>query len=168
MRIFISKIPEDGLALNVRERISPEEFSITTPVTGGLRVRKVENRVLVDGELSCRAGFQCSRCLGDFEGAVDSRLSVEYRPAPEQDEAEEHELQAGELDVIFHEGDELDLSELVMEQVLLAVPMSPVCSDSCKGLCPVCGGNLNERQCDCDTRYIDPRLKVLMKLKGEV
>jgi len=168
MRIFISKIPLDGLALSVRERLSPEGIGIPEPVTGWLRVRKMENRVLVDGELSCRARFQCSRCLGDFEGVVDSQLSVEYRPAPGVDEAEEHELQAGELDVIFYEGDELDLSELVREQMLLAVPMSPVCSDSCKGLCPVCGVNLNERQCGCDTRYIDPRLKVLMKLKGDL
>ena len=60
---------------------------------------------------------------------------------------------------------QIDLGHLVMEQLHLALPMKPLCSETCKGLCPQCGTNLNTGSCNCDPRWEDPRLAALKALK---
>jgi uncharacterized protein len=62
-------------------------------------------------------------------------------------------------------GKVIDLDPIVREQLLLALPSYPVCSEGCKGLCPVCGGNLNERECGCDRHVPDPRWAGLKNVK---
>lgn len=58
----------------------------------------------------------------------------------------------------------LDLDELMRADILLELPSKYLCSEDCKGLCPVCGKNLNDETCNCDLHQIDPRLEVLKKL----
>jgi uncharacterized protein len=55
----------------------------------------------------------------------------------------------------------------VREEIILSIPMKAVCSETCKGLCPECGQNLNEGQCDCVVERIDPRLAPLLDLLKE-
>src|SRR4030067_53970 len=62
-------------------------------------------------------------------------------------------------------GDELDLSDLVKEQIILNLPMKPLCNDSCKGICLQCGTDLNSFNCSCSERGIDPRLEVLKNFR---
>ncbi|MBI5187527.1 MAG: DUF177 domain-containing protein, partial [Nitrospirae bacterium] len=69
-----------------------------------------------------------------------------------------------ELDMGFYSGEELELLDLIKEQVMLNLPMKPLCSDSCKGICPQCGTDLNEGNCGCSREDIDPRLEVLKRL----
>jgi uncharacterized protein len=63
------------------------------------------------------------------------------------------------------DGKTIDLDPIVREQVLLALPMNAVCREDCKGLCAQCGQNLNEKQCGCEKKVIDPRLAPLMNIK---
>jgi uncharacterized protein len=70
-----------------------------------------------------------------------------------------------DLEEETYEGKFIDLDPIVREQVLLALPGYPVCQEGCKGLCSVCGGNLNERDCGCDRHVPDPRWAGLEKLK---
>lgn len=58
----------------------------------------------------------------------------------------------------------LDLDEVCEGDIFLELPSKFLCRPDCKGLCPVCGKDLNEGQCQCDTKRIDPRLEVLKKL----
>jgi uncharacterized protein len=58
----------------------------------------------------------------------------------------------------------LDLDELMRADILLELPTKYLCSENCKGLCPICGKNLNDEVCNCDLHQIDPRLEVLKKL----
>jgi len=58
----------------------------------------------------------------------------------------------------------LDLDELMRADILLELPTKYLCSENCKGLCSVCGKNLNDETCNCDLHQIDPRLEVLKKL----
>jgi uncharacterized protein len=53
------------------------------------------------------------------------------------------------------------------EQFYLALPMKPLCSEGCKGLCAMCGTNLNKGSCDCKREWEDPRLAALKELKRE-
>ena len=66
-----------------------------------------------------------------------------------------------------YEGEKLDLSEAFFDNLFLEIPMTTVCSESCKGLCPVCGANLNRGQCACQTTKIDARLSALESLLND-
>jgi len=68
---------------------------------------------------------------------------------------------------VHYEGDEIDLTPLVHEQIILALPTRPLCGESCRGLCPRCGANLNAGACGCPAAPPDPRLAVLLTMRGK-
>jgi uncharacterized protein len=70
-----------------------------------------------------------------------------------------------DLEYSVYDGEEIDLTPFIREQMLLALPTRPLCSDDCRGLCPRCGANRNERDCGCREDMFDPRLSVLRSLK---
>jgi uncharacterized protein len=78
---------------------------------------------------------------------------------------DEQELAQEELDLSYYDNDEIDIQALIKEQVLLSVPMKPVCSENCKGICVTCGKDLNAGLCECKEDGHDPRLAPLQKLK---
>src|SRR5690606_11762835 len=100
----------------------------------------------------------CSRCVGDVRVDLDEELLVTFMPQNEMvletedeepDSEEGVELSAEDLDVFGYEGDVIDLEPLLHEQLILAVPYAPLCSESCKGLCPQCGTDRNREECGC-------------------
>ena len=66
-----------------------------------------------------------------------------------------------------YEGEKLDLSEAFFDNLFLEMPMTAVCSESCRGLCPVCGADLNRGQCDCQKNKIDARFSALESLLND-
>jgi len=74
------------------------------------------------------------------------------------------ELNAQDLDLSIFDGEAIDIDELVTEELLLAVPDHVLCSENCKGICPVCGVDRNSVTCDCQTAEIDPRWAGLKEL----
>jgi uncharacterized protein len=78
---------------------------------------------------------------------------------------EEIEIDAGDAEIGFYEGGGIELEDILREQVLLALPMQRVCSESCKGICPVCGKNRNETDCGCHVEGTDDRWGALRNLK---
>ncbi len=136
--------------------------------------RRIRLAARTRAELSC----PCGRCLEPVALAVpvDFQLTLvpaeRQEPAPAEEEGAEdgRSRVAGSFDA--EEADEepitgkvLDLDAMVREQILLALPPYPVCSEGCRGLCPVCGANLNDRDCGCDRHVPDPRWDALRKLK---
>jgi uncharacterized protein len=93
--------------------------------------------------------------VGGEEETAEDRAHAERAGSFELEDADE---------VIF-DGKKIDLDPIVREQVLLALPMSAVCREDCEGLCAQCGQNLNEKQCGCEQKVIDPRLAPLMNIK---
>ena len=69
------------------------------------------------------------------------------------------------MDFSTYDGDRIDLDEIVREQILLALPTRQLCAEDCKGLCPSCGANLNEKACGCEQQQTDPRWSALEALK---
>ncbi len=67
-------------------------------------------------------------------------------------------------DYIVVDGDQLDLDELVLSDILLSLPTKILCNEDCKGLCPVCGKDLNIGNCECKKKQVDPRLEKLGEL----
>ena len=101
---------------------------------------------------ACRR-FVCDRCLAEGEREITLDFSEDYAKTPgETDEA------------ALYDGEAIVLDDLVRDTLLVAEPLRELCKSDCKGLCPVCGQNLNEGQCDCDTFVPDPRLAALESL----
>jgi uncharacterized protein len=117
--------------------------------------------VVVRGRVRGRFEQACRRCLEPVDVEVDEELGRLYREG-EGAAAEESE------DVLpLPSGAELDLTEPVREQVLLGVPQFVYCREDCRGLCPVCGTNLNESTCDCTMEEEDERWAPLRQLKTD-
>jgi uncharacterized protein len=98
---------------------------------------------------------------------VDAGFDLRYQPHALNTGSDEREIEEDDLSTAFYENDEIDLGQLMREQFYLSVPMKPLCQDDCRGLCPVCGTNLNRGTCECKRDWADPRLAVLKNLKHE-
>ncbi|MBI4710228.1 MAG: DUF177 domain-containing protein [Nitrospirae bacterium] len=165
MRITVSSVPETGLEQEIKIA-SPSVDIIKGEVQVFLRILKAGGRVLVNGRADTTASMSCSRCLEGVSYPLDIKFNVEYLPLKEVIEVGGHELTEEELDVSFYENDQIDVEELVREQILLAVPMKPLCRTDCRGICPKCGRNLNEGACSCIVDEIDPRLAKLREFQS--
>ena len=173
MEIKVSEIPAEGFKIELSAEATEfgefdDDSGLLKPVTASLRVEKVGATVHIKGGIDAVVELSCSRCAKKYEYTVTSGLDLDLHPlkgAPE----EEKELQAGDLDVEFYDNDIIDMTNLLREQVLLQVPMKPLCSESCLGLCPYCGQDMNDRTCGCKPPEGHPgfeALKDFLKDKG--
>jgi uncharacterized protein len=162
MKVLISEIPEKGLDLELRETI--ENDIILSPVVARLRIEKVGNEVVVKGNLRADIKLQCSRCLKEFCSELSVPFDVVYHSVEELKGEDKHEVRVEELNTDFYSGEEMDLFALMEEQIVLNLPMKPLCAELCKGICPKCGTDLNVNECSCNIKEIDSRFDVLKKL----
>jgi uncharacterized protein len=152
MAMKINDIPPEGLTMELKQKLDLfDTGTASTVFAASLVIRPtgagafhIKGRVQADPEL------ECSRCLKAFTYHVDTELDITLAPEKVLGmAAPEHELDRSELDVDFYQGEELEPLDLVKEQVLITVPMVPLHRPDCKGLCPVCGTDLNETDCGC-------------------
>jgi uncharacterized protein len=123
-----------------------------------------EGEVRVQGRYTVEIVTQCDRCLTEARFPLDAAFDLFYRPASTIAVEEEVEIDEGEAEIGFYEGDGLELEVILLEQVLLSLPMQRVCSEDCPGLCPVCGKNRKESHCDCRIEKADDRWRALKNL----
>lgn len=164
MKILLSDITEDGLDTEFNEAIETDVIRMLSPLKAKLRIGKVSSEILVNGSLSALVEMQCSRCLNNFTNKTDININVVYHPVEELKGVDRHEIKDDELDTGFYRDEQLDISELLKEQLILSLPMKPLCSESCRGICFRCGKNLNIDSCECRQEEPDPRLAKLKKL----
>jgi uncharacterized protein len=120
--------------------------------------------VRIQGRYRVEMTAECDRCLGRARFPLDAGFDLFYRPTSDIAREEEVAIDEGEAEIGFYEGDGMLLEDILREQVLLALPMQRICSDVCKGICPVCGRNRNESSCDCRTESADDRWGALRNL----
>ena len=132
--------------------------------TGTAELLAGAEEVRVRGQYQVEMAAQCDRCLGQARFPLDARFDLYYRPMAEIARDEEVAIDEGEAEIGFYAGEGLELEDILHEQVLLALPMQRVCSEACKGICPVCGKNRNETACDCKTEAHDDRWGALRNL----
>lgn len=123
-----------------------------------------EGEIRIRGRLSVSMEAECDRCLEAARLPIDLDFDLFYEPATAVPEREEVEVEAGEIEIGFYEGDGLELEDVLREQVLLALPMQKICRDDCRGICPVCGQNRNHADCDCELKPADDRWAELRNL----
>jgi uncharacterized protein len=158
LQIVVAAIPETGLERELH--LGPEWFSAwreedpgleftSGQMQGGVRLEKHYRDILVRGHLQGRLRLACSRCLEDFDQTANADFDLLLAPKPGAVSGESEELTAADLDLDYYSGEVLDLEAVIKEQIILLVPMKPLCVEDCKGLCPHCGAVLNLAECNC-------------------
>ena len=154
-------VPPEALAIDV------EVFRVGSPVHLAFDVRKDRLQYRLAGRVQASLDLECSRCLAPFALPVDEPFDVLYLPHSEHQTEGEVEIEDDDLTTAFYSDQVIDLGQLVMEQLFMAAPMKPLCTDDCQGLCPTCGTNRNIGTCSCLEEWVDPRLSVLKNLKKD-
>lgn len=124
--------------------------------------------IRIQGKLTVAAQAVCDRCLEPAAFPIDKEFDLVYMPAEEAAGGAENEVGEAGIEVGYYDGAGLPLNDVLREVVLLALPMQVVCSQSCKGICPECGGNRNLRDCDCHASAIDDRWSKLKNFRAEL
>jgi DUF177 domain-containing protein len=141
------------------------EYRVAAPVQLAMDVEKAGGDAFrVTGNVRTMLELDCSRCLEPFAVPVDAAFELRYVPHKENTGEGEREIAEDDLTTAYYREGLLDVFELLREQFQLALPMKPLCSDACKGLCPQCGVNLNRSTCSCAPEWEDPRLAPLKGL----
>ena len=118
----------------------------------------------LQGHLHGEIAPACARCLEAIPMVVERDLDLLYQPESVIGESAEVEIHTPDTDISFFAGPGVDVADVAREQILLALPMQPLCRPDCRGLCPRCGANLNQGACDCAPEA-DPRWSALKTLR---
>lgn len=129
--------------------IEDKPFDLTSPVAFELMVKRVGDRIRIDGFVRCTLIMSCARCLDEFDYPVEACLDIELAPAVLAPDGAEVELRSDDLDVYYFAGDEIEVDPFIYDEVLLNVPLRPLCREGCEGLCQTCGKNRNYEMCTC-------------------
>jgi uncharacterized protein len=168
MQINVSQLLQEPIGAS-REYGVNEVVNITgdkegSTVKGNCRLLRTQSSILTRCSLKTDIKLACSRCLRQFNQNLHLDFEEEFfptvdvatgAPLPPPEETSTFTIDKNHI---------LDLTEAVRQYSLLAVPMKPLCSKECAGICPNCGKNLNEGICDCPKQDVDPRWAELMKL----
>lgn len=179
MKIQTHHIPSQGFDLTFEEQAAAFESlkqlmdssvcDFIAPIRIDLNVMPMRDFIRVKGTFNTMTRQACVRCLGDFNHRLKSRFTLNYSKQIPKDLHDEEtkgiELTAQQIGIIFYDGDEIDFSEAIQEQVVLAMPYKPLCSNGCSGLCAQCGQDLNQGKCQCGATIDDGPFAALKKLK---
>ena len=182
MKLEIHHIPTSGLILDY-ERPAQDFSGLKTLLDSGecefvgalavhLEVLPMRDFIRVKGRLETRIRQECGRCLATFEAPLYSRFTLNYSRQIPQDvhktDTEGIELTADQIGMVYFEGEEIDFTDAVQEQAILAIPINPICKPQCKGLCPRCGRDLNMERCNCSDPTQDGPFAVLKEIKSHL
>jgi len=169
--------------VNFREEFSPGAIDLgaevrqRSPLRSEGRADLVEEHhgrhelvrdIRLKGKLETSFEVPCARCLEPVLHVVDRSFDLLYRPLGTDAGHEELSITDAEAEIGYYEGASLLLEDALREQVLLALPLKTVCREDCKGLCALCGRNLNEGQCSCAERVEDPRWAALKEIRDKL
>lgn len=141
-----------------------EDLKVLGPITGHVRMRRVNPGLLIDGWVDLVLEQECARCLKAIE--QPTHITFAERFYPTVDVMTGTPIPPVKEDDVFAIDDhhQVNLTEAIRQAVLLAVPLVPLCKEDCAGLCPQCGQDFNAGQCACQPIEIDSRLDVLKQL----
>jgi DUF177 domain-containing protein len=143
------------------------DFRQIEPLEVRATAELVDNQIRISGGLRTRVEMACARCLEQVVEEVTRDFDLYYRPMQSISREEEVRLKLDDTEVGFFQGEGLFLTDVLAEQVLLAIPMKIICRSDCKGLCPHCGANLNTDECRCESQAGDLRMAPLARLKQD-
>lgn len=158
--VKLDEIKENGYRLScsrnrewledILKNIKNVDFTFIDDVGIQIEIFKTEKDVFISGLITTTIKISCIRCLDDFDSPLEAEFRYTLCPSDEREFSAEMEINREDLDVIYYQGDSIDIAPLIREQILLNIPSYPLCQESCKGVCPQCGSNLNQAPCQCD------------------
>jgi uncharacterized protein len=187
MRVNIDEIKDGGLdrawafsrdQLDGMLEGDPAGYRARAPAQVAAHLDKLGRRVLLRARSQAVLDAPCARCLSPaaVEVPVDFALTLvpeEEARRPDEKPAEDGprarpggSFTSPDADEEIYAGKQIDLDPILREQLLLALPSYPLCREGCRGLCPACGQNLNERECGCERHVPDPRWAGLEKFRA--
>ena len=169
MKVGFAEIPGEGLTLEIHDQAWFPDHDIirTGPVRARVHLlKKGEDRVLLSGEMTIPLALDCDRCLQEFSKTITHSYRVDLELVDRDTmEPVEHGCSVAEMDMLYLQEPEIDLFQVLAQQVFLLMPAKKICSEECKGLCPRCGVNLNEKTCHCQADVKSSPFAVLAGLK---
>jgi len=141
-----------------------EGVEFPAPIEVELVGTKTGDELIFQGTITTKAELECARCLDNFESVLTSKMQfvihlIEISQPQESDD--------DDFVVLPKTTQEYDIGQRVREAIILELPLKPLCSESCLGLCPMCGVNLNDTDCDCTPDKTDERWESLRQLFEE-
>lgn len=140
-----------------------------SPVIISLDIYRVNDMYRAEGRIETSVRFQCSRCLEDFIHPLHADFALNFTSQPDTDPESliqgEYEIKAEQAGLVIFRDDEIDLTESIQDQILMALPIQPLCREDCRGLCPQCGTNLNLGGCNCEKAVFNPKFQNLAGLE---
>ena len=169
MKIIVSKIPEEGIEVHRSENaesldISPSDLILNNDVRIDAIISREGEGFFIDGTIKTDLRLICSRCAEEFLFNVDTSFHCHEEPVNNANSDIDLSLRKRDMDIDHYAGEEVDISRLFREQVMLAIPMHPLCKPDCLGLCPKCGQNLNIKKCSCPREEATNPFSMIKKL----
>jgi len=161
MLIEIDRLPQEGLKVSkkyefISAELLEEDAEFLNPVYTDVFIKKSGDEIFIKGEIKSCISLTCCRCLSSFDFEIDSAFDLVY--LPEELDINNEQLDEEEAKKLFYYGRKMDLKRIIMEQLNFALPVRPLCSPDCQGICPVCGNIVKEGKCSCVANETDPRL----------
>jgi uncharacterized protein len=170
MKIKIIDIPDEGLEFSrVGVHVNLEPVQVTSeniqgPVMFSGKIERVQKGFIVKGHFSGAWVMSCARCLETITIPATDTFRIFMSPRFNDAKGKLFNLAMEDLDESELVGDEIDMEAVLREQMILQLPMKPICFPDCRGLCPQCGQNLNKKECNCSTPTTNPGLVKLKQL----
>jgi len=170
MIVDLLSVSDEPLPFNFK--IAADEIDLDTEgvqINGDIEVvgelRKSAAKTDVRGLIKAPVEIECTRCLTPVKRELDIVFDVDFIDRELFPDSKETHLESSDLETDVIDGNELDLTQVAREQILLNLPEQVLCREDCKGICPTCGSDLNEGDCTCSDDNIDPRWAALKDLK---
>lgn len=177
MKLKVLDIPEEGLDFDFTaqetpwlqtliQNIFPKEYKKGQKAEIVLNILKTCNNVSLVGDATIGLKPTCDRCLEPFEKKMHVPLQMNLVPYKGMNFENSQDKTTVDEDenFSFYKGEEVNLSEIIREMLLLEIPIRTLCKENCKGLCPQCGQNLNLKKCSCNPQQSPSQFEVLKKL----
>lgn len=156
----------DGKKINIDEKVSvsphnDDTFEICSPVELKGSVQNVGGTIVLRCDAAARLKLTCDRCGDEYDSVLRFSVNEDFKKADEFSKADENP------DISSLTGTTIDLGEIIYTNLYLNLPSKQLCDEDCKGLCPICGANLNKTACGCENDTTDPRFDILDNLLGK-
>lgn len=169
VKVAFTDIPKAGNRYEISDDAwFPEsELYRIAPVQAELVLnRKGDNQVVVQGFLRTGVRLACDRCLADYDFPVDADFHLVLEvPTDESWHIKELECSGTDLDTVLLSEPVVDFWDILRQQLYLSLPDKLICSPQCRGLCPICGIDLNTGECSCVPEIKESPFAVLAALK---
>ena len=162
MKLRLNSLKEGSQTIEMtltRSDLAIPDDSFVHPILASLSIYKGTSQITINGQLKTDVALQCDRCLESFDYNLDVTFQSILSPVKSSDPKTDEDIIP-----VTPKTNDVDLSPFAHDALIIGLPMKNICSETCKGICPGCGVNLNQGKCKCEKTEMDDRWKPLENL----